>query len=424
MREPAFLVLTALAGRPQHGYTLIEDVDRLSEGRVRLRTGTVYSILDRLREAGLIEIEREEVVASRLRRYYRLTGAGAAHLGAEAEALRRRANAADTSLRHPPRQASGPDRISDDFAGDGFLHLALFYRDTEEYLAGTVPFIERGLETGDAVAVVVPTANLSLIRDALGARAAQVQLQEMTTVGRNPGRIIPTVLLSFAHNHPEQPVRVVGEPVYPSRGMSEYPACAQHEALINRAFDGLRATILCPYDAGQLDEKALYDAARTHPLVIDDRGKRPSADYAPEAVIEAYNQPLPDSDLNPVDVLHVTPDNAGQAAQFAVTQAARRGVATSRRRDVEYAVTELVSNSMRHGGGRARLAVGLASGYFVCQVQDAGTLTDPLAGRRWADPGPQSERGLLIVNRSADLVRTHARAGSTTVRVYFGLNQN
>ena len=82
LRPPAFLVLTALAGHPQHGYAVIEDVLRISGGSVRLHTGTLYALLDRLREAGLVEVDREEIVASRLRRYYRLTDAGAARLSA------------------------------------------------------------------------------------------------------------------------------------------------------------------------------------------------------------------------------------------------------------------------------------------------------------------------------------------------------
>jgi DNA-binding PadR family transcriptional regulator len=99
LREQAFLVLTSLAAEPQHGYTMIETVLRISEGRVRLHTGSLYAILDRLRELGLIEVDREEVVASRLRRYYRLTAAGAARLAEETEVLRRHADAAAARLR-------------------------------------------------------------------------------------------------------------------------------------------------------------------------------------------------------------------------------------------------------------------------------------------------------------------------------------
>lgn len=99
LREPTFLVLTALAETPQHGYAVIEDVLRISDGRVRLRAGTLYAVLDRLRADGLIEVEREEVVQSRLRRYYRLTALGATRLAAEVDRLRRHADAAGTRLR-------------------------------------------------------------------------------------------------------------------------------------------------------------------------------------------------------------------------------------------------------------------------------------------------------------------------------------
>jgi DNA-binding PadR family transcriptional regulator len=69
MQEATFLILTALAGGSQHGYGIIADVTGISGGRVRLRAGTLYTALDRLRADGLIEVEREEVVDSRLRRY-------------------------------------------------------------------------------------------------------------------------------------------------------------------------------------------------------------------------------------------------------------------------------------------------------------------------------------------------------------------
>ena len=99
LREPTFLVLTALAETPQHGYAVIEDVARITEGRVRLRAGTLYSALDRLRSEGLIEVDREEIVQSRLRRYYRLTGAGEQRLAAESARLREQAAIAEKRLR-------------------------------------------------------------------------------------------------------------------------------------------------------------------------------------------------------------------------------------------------------------------------------------------------------------------------------------
>ena len=99
MTEQTFLMLTALASEPRHGYAVIEDVAEMTGGRVRLRAGTLYAALDRLRTEGLIEVDREEIVQSRLRRYYRLTGAGEQSLAAESARLRAQATNAEGRLR-------------------------------------------------------------------------------------------------------------------------------------------------------------------------------------------------------------------------------------------------------------------------------------------------------------------------------------
>jgi DNA-binding PadR family transcriptional regulator len=98
MQEATFLILTALAGGSQHGYGIIVDVEQISGRRVRLRAGTLYSALDRLRDDGLVEVEREEIVDNRLRRYYRLTSTGGERLAEEASRLRANAHAALTRL--------------------------------------------------------------------------------------------------------------------------------------------------------------------------------------------------------------------------------------------------------------------------------------------------------------------------------------
>ena len=67
MQEATFLILTALADGSQHGYGIIAEVQEISGGRVRLRAGTLYTALDRLRADGLIEVDREEIVEGRLR---------------------------------------------------------------------------------------------------------------------------------------------------------------------------------------------------------------------------------------------------------------------------------------------------------------------------------------------------------------------
>jgi DNA-binding PadR family transcriptional regulator len=89
MREPTFLILTALAAGPQHGYGIMSDVAQISGGRVRLRAGTLYAALNRLVVENLVEVDREQIVDTRLRRYYRLTPHGTQRLAAEVDRMRR-----------------------------------------------------------------------------------------------------------------------------------------------------------------------------------------------------------------------------------------------------------------------------------------------------------------------------------------------
>ena len=82
LSEPVLLVLLSLAGEPRHGYAILQDIERLSNGRVKLSTGTLYGAIRRLLEDGWIE-PRQEEDAPRGRQAYRLTARGRRVLGAE-----------------------------------------------------------------------------------------------------------------------------------------------------------------------------------------------------------------------------------------------------------------------------------------------------------------------------------------------------
>jgi PadR family transcriptional regulator len=103
MREPTFWILTALAERARHGYGVIQEVARLSEGQVTLLAGTLYAALDRLTAEGHVAVDHDEIVDGRTRRYYRLTDRGAAALAAESERLQRNARTAAAQLRTRPQ---------------------------------------------------------------------------------------------------------------------------------------------------------------------------------------------------------------------------------------------------------------------------------------------------------------------------------
>lgn len=96
--EPVFWILLSLAGAPQHGYALMKDVAELSEGRVRLTTGTLYGALARLLEDEWIE-RFDARDTSRDKQSYRLTGIGRTRLREETDRLRHVARTASARLK-------------------------------------------------------------------------------------------------------------------------------------------------------------------------------------------------------------------------------------------------------------------------------------------------------------------------------------
>jgi PadR family transcriptional regulator PadR len=85
MTGQAFFVPVALADAPRHGYGIVREVAELSHGRVKLKIGGLYGVLDRLAAEQLIEPDRDEAHDGRLRRYYRLTRDARGPLAEEAE---------------------------------------------------------------------------------------------------------------------------------------------------------------------------------------------------------------------------------------------------------------------------------------------------------------------------------------------------
>lgn len=87
MTPATYFILAALQREPLHGYAITRLATEISEGRLRLTTGTLYAALDRLTGAELITTSGEEVVNGRSRRYYALTDQGRSALTAEAERM-------------------------------------------------------------------------------------------------------------------------------------------------------------------------------------------------------------------------------------------------------------------------------------------------------------------------------------------------
>ncbi|MFR9779855.1 anti-sigma factor RsbA family regulatory protein [Micromonospora sp. MS34] len=300
----------------------------------------------------------------------------------------------------------------------GLRHDLLLYADVDSMLAVALPFLHEGLDAGEPALVATPGPQLALIRDALGpAGDGMVRWTDMTEAGRNPGRILPWVLQAFADRHPDRRVRIIGEPIWPGRTVEEYPACAQLEAAINWAFAGRDVSVLCPYDAGRLDPGVLAEARCTHPRLVDRAGTRRSAGYAPSAVAERHNKPLP-GPAERVAALRYDLDSLPLLRRFVADHAAGTGLDDDRVADLQIAVTELATNSVAHAGGAGTVQLWRTARHLICEIHDDGWLSDPLAGRLAPAQDGIGGRGLVIVHALCDLVLVHTTATGTTVRLH------
>ncbi len=89
------LVLAILAEGDSYGYAIIKRVGELSDGHLQWTDGMLYPVLHRLERLGYVEARWATAETGRRRRYYRITGAGGAHLKTQ----RRQWQVVDATLR-------------------------------------------------------------------------------------------------------------------------------------------------------------------------------------------------------------------------------------------------------------------------------------------------------------------------------------
>lgn len=312
-------------------------------------------------------------------------------------------------------------------------HEAFLYASDAEYLAGAMAFVHEGLASDEVVVVAVAPDRSDLLRDALGTTADLVHWADVTTVGRNPARLI-AAWHQFIDDHvrPGQRLRGIGQPVWPGRTAAELVECHRHEALANISFADSPAWLLCPYDTAALDAAVIDDVYRSHPEIVRSGLRWANDGYLGADRIRAMvandsdaGGPLPEPDLATVvggiGEMAVEPSALDDVRRFVAHRAAAAGLSALRVDELVVAVSELATNSVTHGGGRGALRTWTDGDSVVVEVRDAGHVRDPLAGRRRPTPGGRHGRGLWMVNELCDLVQLRSSRAGTTVRVHLRL---
>src|SRR6266581_4659439 len=197
----------------------------------------------------------------------------------------------------------------------------------------------------------------------------------------------------------------VRQPVWAGRSPAETAEATRHEALINEALAAVPASALCPYDASGLGPAVLADARRTHPRIVQDGARRPSADYSGTAVARAIGgQPLPSPPPGARSTAFGEQDLPALRDQVS-RRAVQEGISPSRAQDLVIAVHEIAANTVVHAGGAGILRIWRDGLSLVCEIGDDGRIRDPLAGRHPDSPHDDSGHGLRIAHELCDLVQ-------------------
>ena len=281
----------------------------------------------------------------------------------------------------------------------GFQHDAFVYTSDEEFVRLAVPFVQDGLAAGESIVAVLPPEQTALLRDGLGAARDQVAFIDMTVAGGNPARLIP-LWREALEQHPGRPLRGLGEPAYVGRRAPEYEEALLHEALLDIAFADARSFRLrCPYDASLgIDPTATHSGAEA----LAEKTFRTALSDVPDRA-EGWKFGLAD---------------LGQVRQWVNALATSYGVSQDRLADLELALHEICTNSIRFGGGSGALSVWIAEGTLICDVADRGRIDDLLVGRVLPPLDGLGGRGVWLANQLCDLVQLRSADDFTQVRLH------
>ena len=299
----------------------------------------------------------------------------------------------------------------------GYRHELYPYTGHDEFLQGTVGFIQEALDDGEAVVVAVPEAKASLLRSEVP-EDGTVRFVDTSAVAHYPGRLIG----AWQDWIKEQaaggrPVRGIGESPWDEvRSPAQAEQLRYHEWLLNKAFaDGPAWWLMCPYDTAG-DKAALEQLTRCHPQIRSGGRSTPCKDYDPQAPFDFVPLSHP---CDPYEEFIYASGDLPALREKISACAEQLGLADRRLRELHLAATEIATNSIRHGGGHGTLRTWSEDQRLVCEFRDAGYIADPLAGRHRPTSTQAGGRGLWLANQLCDLVEIRSTPDTgTTIRLH------
>ncbi|WP_238012342.1 anti-sigma factor RsbA family regulatory protein [Dactylosporangium sp. AC04546] len=289
----------------------------------------------------------------------------------------------------------------------GYFHEAVVYDSDADLLAVAVPFVLDGVAAGEPTVIAFGARTAGLVRDAVGTAGVDF-LTGGTAYGRPAGAIRAYRQLLAGHvAGGATQIRLLGELPEAVFGRT-WDWWARYEATVNHAYDEFPLWSLCAYDARLAPRAVIDDVERTHPRLATTDGRHLDSGLFVDPV--GYLRTPREDEDDPLqrrhpDIAHENPSPAA-ARQAVRAVAGGQGFREEQLEGLVIAVSEVVTNALRHGRPPVGLRVWGGGGRVVVQVTDRGDGPDnPYAGLLPSTQQQIGGLGLWITYQSCDHVR-------------------
>ncbi len=300
-----------------------------------------------------------------------------------------------------------------------FEHPAFMYSDTDSLVDYLVPYIHSGLDEHAFVFVALKSEHIGALRSVLGDDARRTAVVDTAKWHPHPNTRLNALhqIAADAAGNGSSCLRLAVEPVWPQRRelVSEWQ---RFESALNHVLAPYHGSLVCLYDASDLDPSIVDVAESTHPHVHR-AGERSASTHfeSPDAFLRRWHD---DAAIPASEPRHVQ-----SIEELASIRAELTGVATDLRlplrktHDLCLAANEILTNALIYGSGPVEMWTYIEDGFLVVEVRDRGNgIADPLVGYRPPPTFKVGGRGVWLARQVVDLLEIIPTEHGTIAKLY------
>jgi anti-sigma regulatory factor (Ser/Thr protein kinase) len=190
----------------------------------------------------------------------------------------------------------------------------------------------------------------------------------------------------------------------------------ERAALDNLAFAPAEPEIRISYDTAAPEPAVMADVGRTGPPP-----SRAGCGVTEQDQAAQLRTPPPLPPPGDDVIGHTYRTDLSKVRALVLQQGRAAGLSESRANDLVLAVSEVAANTLRHTQSSGTLTIWRQPGELVCEIQDEGTIADPLAGQTRPGPDATGGHGLWLVYQVCDAVELRSDESGTTIRMHMGI---